>query len=98
MCLVCTAGLGLLESKLNKENVMGALFKVCGLFQNAHIRKCRTTVDTFINRMIEIMVGGGNPEAMCLWMGLCDKTDGIPNIKHQDWLIASDHHGDVDVN
>ena len=96
MCMICKFGLSQLMSMVedHKDAIKMAMKKLCSLFPEAFEDQCKSMVDTYITIMIDMLDKGAMPEMICETIGLCDKADAVPKIKHQDSLIARSHHED----
>ena len=72
----------------------------CNFLPVAYAKECRNRVGSEVMLTIDEIVSDWKPQVVCgpYMLGFCDKTAGIPNTKHPDWLFARGHHGDIDVN
>ena len=68
----------------HKEAIKKAMKKLCGLLPKAIEGQCKSIVDTYLIIIINMLTKGATPEIICQKIGLCDKTAGVPIIKHQD--------------
>ena len=91
-------GKGVLQH--SRGDIRKKLEAACYFLPVEYAIECRNRVSSNSNYVIDKLIEHLRPEKICApgVLGFCDKTYGIPNIKHQDWLIAKDRHGDVDVN
>ena len=80
------------------ETITEHMKTACDFLPVAYARECRNKVIHKIRRVIDVLVDHSNPQPVCRKLGMCDKTAGIPYIKHPVGLIAREGHGDVDVN
>ena len=91
-------GKGVLQH--SRGDIRKKLEAACYFLPVEYAIECRNRVSSNSNYVIDKLIEHLRPEKICApgVLGFCDKTYGIPNIKHQDWLIAKDRNGDVDEN
>ena len=75
------------------------LTDACGFLPGVYRTECKNKVSAAAYDVINKLVAHLRPREICTRVfGLCNKTAGITNTKHPDWLIARGRHGDDDVN
>ena len=65
-----------------RKTIRDHMKMVCDFLHVAYASKCRNKVIHSIDAIIDELVYYSTPQMVCQRLGLCDNTDGIPNIKY----------------